>query len=180
MNLGVILETLEGADRAFRERFAAHSEVQRRARAKHAARERQKKMQANLRKDGLGDPAAKITWYQRWMGAAGSKLMYRNVDPFRERDGRGGYEMDPEEAQMDDLPGLPVTVYTVTGGLTVRYTCAYHFDPHPVFGAPTSPVFNRLGPGIYKFGVCKPGENQPMMDDGEYAVEDFIEVNLPF
>lgn len=67
--------------------------------------------------------------------------------------------------------GLKFNVYTSTPGYTVYYHPIYNVHLNNVFGSPTSPVTQEIKPGIYAFGIWKPGMNSPpIFIDAEYEV----------
>lgn len=60
------------------------------------------------------------------------------------------------ESNISTNPGLTFRVITQGIGLRVHWSPAYFFNPHNVFGSPTSPVDAWIQPGKYIFGAVGP------------------------
>jgi hypothetical protein len=74
-------------------------------------------------------------------------------------------------------PGLKFRVNTQGIGLRVHWSPAYFFNPHNVFGSPTSPVDAWIQPGKYIFGAV--GSAFPLQfDPAEFDVPPLTEATL--
>jgi hypothetical protein len=81
------------------------------------------------------------------------------------------------QSNISTNPGLKFRVMTQGIGLRVHWSPAYFFNPHNVFGSPTSPVDAWIQPGKYIFGAVSPTFSLKF-DVAEFDVPPLTEATL--
>ena len=91
---------------------------------------------------------------------------------------QAGWGRPPVEAEVAISPGLELKVHTARNHGRVHYSRAYFFNPHDVFGTPTTPATGWIQPGIYIFGVQYPGNSMPVFDQAQFEIPPTTEATL--